>query len=75
MDQTAAARPRVVVADLHVMDAALWGPGSGFTVDVRDYEALGLTDTTSQWFPTYEPADTFGRQVAALLMLDIERVI
>jgi hypothetical protein len=47
----------------------------GYVVDVANYEALGLYDTSGRWYADYETADAFAREVAALLIVDLERVL
>jgi hypothetical protein len=41
----------------------------GWVVDIVDYEALGLYDTSSRWFQREQDARAFAEEVAALLII------
>jgi len=64
-------RPAVILNHLHSLDSAIWPEGSGYTVDVVNYEGLGLDDTTSQWWPQarWVEATQYAEMVAAMLHL------
>jgi len=45
--------------------------GNGWIVDVGNYPAIGLDDTSSRWFAREEDARAFATEVAALLIIPI----
>jgi hypothetical protein len=45
--------------------------GSGFVVDIDNYQALGLDDTSSRWYATHKEAEEFAFNLAAILILPL----
>lgn len=66
--------PAVLLVDTrHYEDMSR--PGERFSVDIIEYEALGLYDTHAVFFTDYDAAHVFASQLAYLLGLSVEIIL